>query len=479
MAADPLSLIPPGPEYNNLRAILTLLKKDFPEKYAGLAESRVSGWVEAIDNNTRTDDSIRDDIAEHIMTKEGIMEVYGVSDEEAANLILGANNGGSDFADIGKEDPGGAGTQALPRNSKLVRIGNKYRVVWDLGDGLGWAWYDISPEQLQNIYDTKTPTAHFTLANMGQFEQRFGNNYWGNIAEVDLKAEDPWEDLKTRIFAQFGFVPGFDDPEIRRLMIQGYFETWSQNEFTVAYSNTQYFNTLTNHERAWYGLSEEEKSQRIREQAAELTREYFRLYGQTISADDESILDAAQKIQSGQMTLAEWRYNNRLEAEKIEESPASREIREEEERQLEEGNQIENLTRFAEAQWRAWVGGGIPMPANFAANWGARLASGEVSEADLESYLKSVSSARWTNKPADVSWEDWASTYKSQIRDTLELGTLDDNDKLLGQILNSDLDGVDLERMIRADSRYLGTRAFGGSVASYAEQLGRDFGYIA
>ncbi len=377
------------------------------------------------------------------------------------------------------ENPQGAGTEALPRNSKLVRIGNTYRVVWDLGDNLGWAWYDITSEQLQNIYDTKTPTAHFTLSNMGQFEDRFGNNYWGNVAEVDLKAEDPWEDLKARIFSQFGYVPGFDDPEIRRLLIQGHFESWSQNEFTVAYSNTEYFNKLSNSERAWVGLSESEKNQRVRDQAAELTREYFNLYGTSISIDDPAILDAALQIQSGQITLDEWRYNARQEAEQIEESPAARQLREEEEAQLQEGNQIENLTNFAHDQWRAWVGGGIAMPTGFADDWGRRLAAGTVSEADLETYLKSVSSARWTNKPNDITWTDWASTYRSQIRETLELGSLDDNDSLLTQILNSDLDGVDLERMIRADSRYLKTRAFGGTLGSYAEQLGRDFGYIA
>ncbi len=379
----------------------------------------------------------------------------------------------------GGENKEGATTPALPRNSKLVRIGSKYRVVWDLGDNLGWAWYDITTEQLQNIYDTKTPVAHFTLSNMGQFESRFGNNYWGNVAEVDLKAEDPWEDLKSRIFSNFGFVPGFDDPEIRRLLIQGHFEGWNQNEFTVAYSNTEYFNTLSNQQRAWFGLSEAEKSQRVRNQAAELTRDYFNLYGQSISADDPSILDAASKIQSGEMTIDEWRYNARLEAEGIDESPAARQIREEDEAQLAEGNQVEDLTDFAEDQWRAWVGGGITMPSGFATDWGSRLASGKSSEADLETYLKSVSSSRWSNKPADVTWIDWASTYKSQIRNTLELGTLNDNDSLLTQILNSDLDGVDLERLIRSDSRYLGTRAFGGTLSSYAEQLGRDFGYIA
>ena len=247
----------------------------------------------------------------------------------------------------------------------------------------------------------------------------------------------------------------------------------------VEYRKTDYFNGLADAQRAWVGLSDAEKNQRIAEKAIQLSNLYRDFYGTGIDHTSSEIRDAALAIVSGELTQDEWDFNTANEAAEVEESPEFRRRREEEEAQLAEGNQIENLTALAEGQWRAWVGGGVPMPANFAANWGARLAAGERSEADLETYLKSVSSAKWANKPNDITWTDWASTYKSQIRNTLELGSLDDNDGLLGSILNSDLEGVDLERMIRADSRYLKTRAFGGSLSGYAEQLGRDFGYIA
>jgi len=408
------------------------------------------------------------------------MDVYGVSAEEADNLILGSNEGGSNFADIGRANPDAADQpESLPRGAQLAKIGNEYRVVWDLGGNLGFAWYSISAEQLENIFDDKNPAAHFTFGNVDQFENRFGNYFWGDVAEIDIKAEDPWQDLKSRIFNQFGFVPGLDDPEIKRLTLQGYFENWTTNQWLVEYRKTDYFNGLANNQRQWVGLSEAEKNQRIAEKAIELAQLYRVFYGTGIDHTSSEIRDAALLIVSGELSQEEWEYNTANEAAEVEESPEFRKRRQEEEAQLEEGIDIENLTAFAEAQWRAWVGGGIPMPANFAADWGARLASNEASEADLETYLKSVSSARWANKPNDITWADWASTYKSSIRNTLELGSLDDNDGLLSQILNSDLDGVDLERMIRADSRYLKTRAFGGSLSGYAEQLGRDFGYIA
>jgi len=368
-------------------------------------------------------------------------------------------------------------TEALPRNALLVRVGNTYRVTWELGDGLGSAWYNITGDQLKNIYGSTTPTANVTLNNLGQFEDKFGNNYWGNVAEIDRKAEDPWQDLKSRIFSSFGYVPGFDEPEIRRLLIQGYFEDWNQNQFTVAYSNTGYYNNLTNIQRAWFGLSEAEKTKRISQQAAELTGEYFNLYGQSIGVDDPSIQDAALNIMSGQTTLAQWRYETRRNAESEPESPASRRIREEDEAQLEEGNQIENFTAFAEAQWRDWVGP-VDMPSNFATRWGTELASGQASEADLQSYLKDISGGRWSFKPPNLTWADWSSTYKSQIRNTLELGSLDDSDPLLTKVLGSDLTGVDLEQMIRSDDRFKSTNTMFGELSGLANSIGRSFGFI-
>ena len=141
--------------------MLVILQRDFPDKYAGLVnqDSRILGWVKEIDEG-RNANSIRSDIAKHIMTEAGIMEVYGVSQEDAQKLIQGKAGGGLNFSDLG------AKTEALPRNAILTRVGNEYRVVWDIGDGLGHAWYKISSEQLKDIYGTETPEINFNFSNV-------------------------------------------------------------------------------------------------------------------------------------------------------------------------------------------------------------------------------------------------------------------------------------------------------------------------
>ncbi len=109
MAADPLSLIPPGPQYDALRSALRILRRDFPQDYAGLVnqESRVSGWVDEVDRieagnprpGDRDADQIRDDIVRHIITAEGAKRVYDLDEAEFELLVLGKNEGGIDLSE--------------------------------------------------------------------------------------------------------------------------------------------------------------------------------------------------------------------------------------------------------------------------------------------------------------------------------------------------------------------------------------------
>lgn len=394
---------------------------------------------------------------------------------EDASSGSGEGGGGSEPASGGSTP---STTKALPRGSKLVKIGNNYRVIWQLGDGLGWAWYDISPQQLKEIYDTETPTANINLDNAGQFEAKYGNNYWGNVGEVNLNYDDPWQDLKERIFNQFGYVPGFDDKEIQRLLVQAFFEDWDQNQWTVEYRNTEYYQSTTDTQRRWVGLSEAQQNQLVADEAAQLKSLYQSIWSAEWAMDEAEINDAAFKIASGQTTRKQWEWDQRQAAAKEEGTLEANRRRQEQEELRAEGNQIENLAAYAEAQWRAWVGP-VDMPANFANRWGNDLASGKASEADLEAYLKRIATARWQYKPEDVTWEDWASTYKSQIKNTLELGSLDDSDPLLNSILNQDITGQDIEQMIRKDTRFRSTRRMYGELSSTVEDIGRRFGYIA
>ena len=67
-----------------------------------------------------------------------------VSDLAARAKALDISSGGTqDEANIIK---------ALPKNSRLINVNGENRVIWDLGEGLGHAWYTIDTSQLKDLF---------------------------------------------------------------------------------------------------------------------------------------------------------------------------------------------------------------------------------------------------------------------------------------------------------------------------------------
>lgn len=463
---------------------------------AGLSTDRVQGWVDELTSNvgvgsrkgltgTELEDQLRDDIVKHVIGPEALIVTYNITEEQAAKVILGSNEGGIDLSQVarGETTPKPPdSSRAIPRDARLVAVtGKGYRVTWDLGDGLGSAWYSISFDQIKNIWgkDWQDYVAQ-RYPNEGVFEAKNGNFFWGNVAEISLTADDPWQDLKDRIFSTFGFVSGMDSPEIRRLILQGYFEGWSNNEFIGQYQQTDFYNSLTDIGRAWSVKSNEEKAASIREKTAQLVDLYRSQWGNDPEGgiDNQDLINSATAILDGTQTQEEWDYNTRIGAEGVGDTPADRNRGDEERAQGEESVTISNFTGLARDQWRRWMGPS-EMPSDFADRWGHDLYWNRKSEEDLELALMTLSQGTWENKPENVTWEEWSSPTKSKIRTLLELPSVGDEDPLLSNIMDSGLTGQEAATEIRQDPRFRKTQRLFGEMSGAAETLGRTFGFIA
>lgn len=98
---EPLDLIPAGRQFDTLRWMLSVLKRDFPDLYQTLRADRVSGWVNEIQAGTGRDaDQIRDDIARYVIGADRLVQTYGITPEMAELVMLGSNEGGIDFSDL-------------------------------------------------------------------------------------------------------------------------------------------------------------------------------------------------------------------------------------------------------------------------------------------------------------------------------------------------------------------------------------------
>lgn len=368
----------------------------------------------------------------------------------------------------------------LPTGAFLVRVGNEYRVQWDLGDGLGYAWYDTDEAQLKKaLGPTWSSQVAATYGSEAAFEGGQKKYFWGNLAEVDITSETPWQDLKDRVFATFGPVSGLDEVEIKRLALQGFFESWSTQEFLTFYKATEYYNTLNDKQREWSSLSEAERTTRSRATAVELLDYYRQQWGYDPPGglNNQNLLIEAEKVAGGLLTMEEFQYNTRTAAEDQEGTPAQ--IKEQTNEQNVGAAEVskEDLAAAAADAWRKWVGPTDP-PAGWTEQWANDLFMNTKSEADLETYLKSVSLGRWGMKDPNVSWEAWAAPWKSEIARTLELGQTDDADPLLNQVLSTGLTGQEAINAIRGDARFKETNTMRRELQDSVTDLGRRFGFI-
>jgi len=371
--------------------------------------------------------------------------------------------------------------KALPKNSRLVNVNGEWRVIWDLEDGLGYAWYSIDEPQLINLYGDDWQSYNSeTFGTVDAYNAKYGDFYWGNVAEIDIASDNPWDDLKNRTFAAFGYVAGFDDPEVKRLILQGFFESWTPNEFLANYQNTEFYKSTTQVQRAWSQFGPEEQAQKIQAQAALLVEEYRSQYGidPIGGISNEQILVDAEAIASGQISQSEWSYNTKRAAEAITDSPAARSVENEIIAQGASEVTIENRGGYAQERWEYWMGS-TPLPPNFVNEWGTGLYMNQKSEADLETALRELSGGTWENKPENLGWSEWASPAKANIRNLLELTSVDDTDALLNNILDNGLSGQEAVLAIRQDSRFRGTNRMFDELSQAANSIGKSFGFVA
>ncbi len=370
-------------------------------------------------------------------------------------------------------------TQALPTGAIVVQVGDEVRVLWDLGDGLGWAWYDADEEQLANLMGDDWEDEIFeVMPNESSFKTKYGDYYWGNVAEIDLRADTPWEDLQESVYDAFGPISGMDTPEIKRLILQGYFESWDTNQFLVHYRDSHYYQSLNDLQRAWSIKSEAERQSLIEAEAGRLLESYRSFWGVDPAGGLSELYADAERIASGNLSRSTWEYQTRRAAEAVDDTPAARDVTEEERARGEEEVTIENLGAYIAEQYRLWLGP-IEVDKGFQQYWAKNMYMNKLSEADLEAELKLIANGLYGEfKPENVTWSAWAAPWKGKINNLLETQIADD-DLLLDTILSNGMTGREATLAIRKDKRFLNTQTMLNELSEATADLGRQFGFVA
>jgi hypothetical protein len=208
-----------GDEYKTTRAMMSILKRDFPQDYAGLLnqEERLLEWKARIDSGSRSDDQTRDDIAQYVIGEEALMEKYGISAEEAQQVILGGNEGGINFGDLAAAVPaeatggvelargvpaeeeqdlvgvGGAGQDEATRLTILT--GKEMKWYFDKGSGKWFVEYGLpnsdrtmvfeaEPDKMDALFGSGLRPTDYEETSLSALTQRAGVTFAGNISEM-------------------------------------------------------------------------------------------------------------------------------------------------------------------------------------------------------------------------------------------------------------------------------------------------------
>jgi len=140
-------------------------------------------------------------------------------------------------------------------------------------------------------------------------------------------------------------------------------------------------------------------------------------------------------------------------------------------------SQINNIKAQIRGLWEHWMGPGAADEA-YLNQWASDLFYGRKGDDELNQSIKSMSTGRWPNKPVDLTWTEWSLPYRTQIQSMLEIPKLDNTDPILGKALDQQLEGRDLDKLIKQDTRWLRTANYRDSYSQAAIELGRAFGYV-
>lgn len=209
-------------KYAKTEAMIKLVFKT--GKQGSLSEARVQGWIDEMNSDTGTgeregltgkelEDQLRDDIAKWVITKETIMDYYQVDGETAEKLILGGNEGGLNFSDLGAggTDQGGGvdtgigvGADESPDTDAVGGVGEetvsiltsrdmqwhfdektgKWMVSYGLPNSDRRVFFEASGSELDAIFGSGQRPVEFERISFNDLAQRDGVTFAGSIAEI-------------------------------------------------------------------------------------------------------------------------------------------------------------------------------------------------------------------------------------------------------------------------------------------------------
>ncbi len=189
-----------------------------------LTAARVEGWIAEMVTDSgagsragltgsELEDQLRDDIAQWVITTDVIMDFYGVDLETAEKLVLGGNEGGLNFSDLGATDVDqgggvdtgiGVGADESPDQEKVGGVDEetvsiltskdmqwhfdaatgKWMVSYKLPNSDRRIFFEASGSELDAIFGDGQRPVEFENISFGDLAKQEGVTFGGGIIEI-------------------------------------------------------------------------------------------------------------------------------------------------------------------------------------------------------------------------------------------------------------------------------------------------------
>ena len=199
--------------YNVLAQTIKTIIQEFPDKASAFWQERVQGWMDELAGGAgRTEDDIRDDVFQYIVTPDDLMNKYGMTADQAHAIILGGNEGGQNFSDFLKDyTPAPVTTPVLdeappeeqqdeqgvggPQGDMTILTSQsmewffdpqtgKWHVSYKLPNSDRRVFFQADPDQMNALFGEGLRPANYESIDFNSLAQREGYTFAGGIGEV-------------------------------------------------------------------------------------------------------------------------------------------------------------------------------------------------------------------------------------------------------------------------------------------------------
>lgn len=367
---------------------------------------------------------------------------------------------------------GAMGPMTLPPDAQLFNNGFTVIAVFDLGGvkiGYDVTWFDGSVRFDPNAV---------THVSADQFNQ-MGVVLAGNAEELrdlSLSYGSYREFFDTIITTVMGANnPARNDPAVLAVLAQyAGRPDMTEAELQGLLRATPWYQQHTQGQLEWNSLSDAERRVRTDNMAARMIDTWFEFTGETVPITDPRIQNYVEQLASGATGYGAWTEGTvKAQATQNAESPWSRQVRQEQESQLQRGIDIENTAQRVRDLARRW---GVQYADRQFTEWATSIQSNQMSEADVLELIKDQALVLYPWKDREMETTTaaapWIQTYERVLEQTASL-----TNPQVQAALTAGTSAWEFEQQLKRSPGWLETRNARDELFSTVAEAGRRLGF--